>query len=614
MRRINTLAAAIAAVGILAAGCGKSDTNDGPGSKLGVTVAALTAGDVGDACWTISATNGLGVPLWSTPICGADFGNASGGVSYVGVCDAANPVHTVTLVLDELKSQNGVPIPPTEYTNPCTTAGECTRTVNCQENADVLVDFDVVLLLDANFGFVDVTVDLDQVPCSAKLDCVDALLIDPALPNVPAGSARSTTAILAVTCQTQECASMYFDDLRIVCDAGEAVLDASGLGPAGGQLPISQTAPILFAAQAYRLQHAVNGNYLGIAMGLSGATGCHLTFAMATNASGGAFVANTTPVGSVFPYISWDLPLTGLSGELVCAAHPLGSPGVDVVFAGPDANDTKTFDHALAAAGPSCGGTCAGVTCDDGNECTTESCIPGTGCVFTPLPDATICDDGNPGTLSSCQGGQCTATCIDQDGDGFCGGAGDCDDTNAATFPGAPEVCDALDNNCNGIVDDGACIETQCADLLDDDGDGLADCADPDCAGDPACVTLLPNCQGGNSPATWLNDGICDAAFNCITYNFDNAACTGVCPAENTGSDCAGLCSGNTVGDGLCDPNYNCPLFSQDNGDCSQSCAANELENCNGICTAVAQTQFGDGICSPDFACAAYQFDGGDCP
>jgi hypothetical protein len=39
---------------------------------------------------------------------------------------------------------------------------------------------------------------------------------------------------------------------------------------------------------------------------------------------------------------------------------------------------------------------------------------------------------------------------IDADGDGY---ADDCDDSNASVFPGAVEICDGLDNNCDGIVD-----------------------------------------------------------------------------------------------------------------------------------------------------------------
>jgi hypothetical protein len=50
------------------------------------------------------------------------------------------------------------------------------------------------------------------------------------------------------------------------------------------------------------------------------------------------------------------------------------------------------------------------------------------------------------------------ATCIDVDGDGSlaasCGG-GDCDDVDPAIHPGAKEICDGLDNNCNMQIDEG---------------------------------------------------------------------------------------------------------------------------------------------------------------
>lgn len=40
---------------------------------------------------------------------------------------------------------------------------------------------------------------------------------------------------------------------------------------------------------------------------------------------------------------------------------------------------------------------------------------------------------------------------------GFVSTAGDCDDANASIHPGAPEICDDIDNNCNGILIEGDC-------------------------------------------------------------------------------------------------------------------------------------------------------------
>jgi hypothetical protein len=64
----------------------------------------------------------------------------------------------------------------------------------------------------------------------------------------------------------------------------------------------------------------------------------------------------------------------------------------------------------------------------------------------------------------------------------------DCDDQNPFIFPGAPEVWDALDNDCDGVINEG----------LDGDGDGISNIfelcndtlagsgVDPD--GCPVCV------------------------------------------------------------------------------------------------------------------------------
>ena len=101
--------------------------------------------------------------------------------------------------------------------------------------------------------------------------------------------------------------------------------------------------------------------------------------------------------------------------------------------------------------------------------------IPSTLLVCASLLLATACPPEKPRDD--------TGTPIDADGDGF-EVAVDCDDTDPTAFPGAPEVCDGVDNDCDGEVDDGV-------------GDAWYPDADGDGWGDPAGEVLACSQPGG---------------------------------------------------------------------------------------------------------------------
>jgi len=100
--------------------------------------------------------------------------------------------------------------------------------------------------------------------------------------------------------------------------------------------------------------------------------------------------------------------------------------------------------------------------CDDGLWCNgPEYCEETTGTCMPGLPPG--CDDGDECTIDSCSNviGGCEHVPMDrdEDGDGVSACEGDCDDTDPGVRPDAPEVCDTVDQDCDGAVDEGTLSE-----------------------------------------------------------------------------------------------------------------------------------------------------------
>jgi hypothetical protein len=183
------------------------------------------------------------------------------------------------------------------------------------------------------------------------------------------------------------------------------------------------------------------------------------------------------------------LALVGLAG----CGNSARTPKVD---AAGDTSPTDAVGDSVVTDAPTCP-----ASCDDKNDCTTDSCDPNTfQCVHAPVADGTSCEDGNTCTINDlCQGGLCfsgpykTCTAIDQCHEsGVCSpGTGECSNPNSANG----KACDdglkcTYSDQCNA----GVCKGT----LLACVGSAICDPDSGSCPGFPTALSaqIFENVEG----------------------------------------------------------------------------------------------------------------------
>ena len=204
--------------------------------------------------------------------------------------------------------------------------------------------------------------------------------------------------------------------------------------------------------------------------------------------------------------------------------------------------------------------------------------------------------------------------CDEDDDNDLVGDNKDCGPYDASVLPGADEVCDGKDNDCNGLVDEG---------FVDTDNDGWSNCVDDDDDNDGS--PDLQDCAPEDPLANPQAEEICDGQDNDCDNQTDETF------PDLNGDGIADCVDEDQDGDGVANKDDNCPTeanegqedLDQDgqgdvcDADADGDAVLESVDNCPGLANPTQADQDSDGqgdACDVDLDGDGIDNQGDNCP